>query len=70
MNTRSQDSYLRTGNANEYRVRGERGNWWVEVTDNNCVWVDAEPSTRYRTKAEAIEAASEIASQHDGKVTA
>lgn len=70
MNTRSQDSYLRTGNANEYRVRGERGNWWVEGTDNNRVWVDAEPGSRYATKAEAISAARELASQNDGKVVA
>ena len=70
MNTRSQDSYLRTGNANEYRVRGERGDWWVEGTDNNRVWVDAEPSTRYRTKVEAIEAARELASLSGGTVIA
>ena len=65
---RSQDRYLRTGNANEYRVRGQRGNWWVEGTDNNQVWVDAEPGFRYRTKAKAVEAARELAVQNDGKV--
>lgn len=70
MNTRSQDSYLRTGNANEYRVRGERGNWWVEGTDNNHVWVDAEPGFRHPTKAEATEAARELAGQSNGKVVA
>ncbi len=67
---RSQDQYLRTGKENEYRVRGERGNWWVEGTDNNRVWVDAEPGFRYPTKREAIEAARELASQNNGKVVA
>lgn len=42
MSTRSQDRYMRTGQANACRVRGERGNWWVEVTDNNSAWSDAE----------------------------
>lgn len=66
--TRSQDRYLRTGNANEYRVRGQRGNWWVEGTDNNRVWVEATPGFRYTTKREAIEAARELASQNQGRV--
>jgi hypothetical protein len=57
----SQDRYLRTGEAKTYRVRGDRGNWWVEGTDSNRVWVDAEPGTRCRTQAEAIQAALEFA---------
>ena len=70
MNTRSQDRYMLTGNANEYRVRGERGNWRVEGTDNNRVWVNAEPGFRCATKAEAVSVARELASQNEGKVVA
>jgi hypothetical protein len=62
--SRSQDSYMKTGSPNQFRVRGQRGDWWVEGTDNNNVWVDAEqPGTRYRTKAEAQEAARSLAAQ-------
>lgn len=60
---RSQDGYLQTGQANSYRVRGEGNNWWVEGTDNNNVWVDAEPGTRYETAHAAEEAAEELAAQ-------
>jgi hypothetical protein len=60
MTTRSQDQYMETGEPNSYRVRGERGNWWIEGTDNNNVWVDAEPGFRYRTKREAQEAADTL----------
>ena len=66
MNT-TRDSYLRTGNANEYRVRGELGNWWVEGTDANHVWVDAESDTRYPTKSDAISAARELAAINGGR---
>ena len=58
---RSQDSYLQTGPANALRVRGENDNWWIEGTDNNNVWVDAEPGTRYRTQDEAEDAMENLA---------
>lgn len=53
---RSQDSYLQTATANSLRVRGEGDNWWIEGTDKNNVWVDAEPGFRYSTQDEAEEA--------------
>lgn len=63
---RSQDSYLRTGPDNSLRVRGEGNNWWIEGTDNNGVWVDAEPSRRYPTADEAAAAMEELAkSRHE-----
>ncbi len=37
--------------------------WGVEGTDNNNVWVDAEPGTRYETAHAAEEAAEELAAQ-------
>jgi len=61
-------AYIQTGNANEFRVRGQRGNWWVEGTDNNQVWVDAEPGARFATKREAMDAARDWAEQRQGKV--
>lgn len=57
----SQERYLRTGRPNSFRVRGERGNWWVESTDNNNVWLDAEGGVYYRAKREAIDALRELA---------
>ena len=68
MNNRSQDRYMTTGQVREYRVRGERGNWWVEGTDNNSVWVDAEPGFRYPNKREAMQAARNLAVEVGGKV--
>ena len=66
--TRSQDRYLRTGQPNQFRVRGENENWWVEGTDNNNVWVDAEPGNRYASKADAMDAALDLAAMKDGQV--
>ena len=43
-----------------YRVRGQRGRWWVEGTDSNCVWLEAEPGTHYRTQREAYNAARDM----------
>ena len=63
--SRSQDRYLRTGQPNQYRVCGEGANWWVEGTDNNNVWVDAEPGFRYATAEAAREAAEMLASQKE-----
>lgn len=60
-NQHSQDSYLRTGNANSIRVRGEGSNWWIEGTDNNNVWVDVDPSVRYSTQDDAEEAMETLA---------
>lgn len=55
-------TYLQTGNPNELRVRGSGSNWWIEVTDNNNVWVAAEPSSfRYASKMEALDVAQELA---------
>jgi hypothetical protein len=65
---RSQDSYLRTGPENSFRVRGGGGVWWVESTDNNGVWVDAEPGFRYADSDEATEAAEFLASEVGGSV--
>lgn len=68
MNTeRSQDRYLRTGQANQYRVRGCEGQWYVESTDNNNVWVAAEPGTRdYFLKQHAAESAQKMADNNGG----
>lgn len=53
---RSQDNYLRRGKPNQYRIRGQRGKWWVEGTDTNSVWVAAEPGQCYPTKRAALAA--------------
>ena len=62
---RSQDSYIRTGEPGQYRVRGDDdGGWYVEGTDANGVWVSAEPGTpHYATRGDAQDAADEMAAQ-------
>lgn len=51
---------IQTGEPGQFRVRGQDDNWWVEGTDRNGVWVDAEPEFRYITKEEAENAKKEL----------
>jgi len=58
-----------TGPKNSYKVKTNlAGDWTVLSTDNNGVWVIAEPGQRYETKEEAIEAAEGLA-EGEGEIT-
>lgn len=51
-----------TGPKNSYKVKTNlAGEWTVLATDNNGVWVVAEPGTSYESKEAAVEAAEGLA---------
>ena len=45
-----------TGEQGQFRIAGESGEWFIEATDNNGVWIAAEPGVKYDTEDEAAEA--------------
>lgn len=58
-----------TGPKNSYKVKTNLdGEWTVLATDNNGVWVIAEPGTRYKSKEDAIAAAEGLA-EGEGNIT-
>ena len=44
-----------TGEQGQFRIAGDAGEWFIEGTDNNGVWVAAEPGVEF----EALELAEE-----------
>jgi hypothetical protein len=64
----NQNTTTETGPKNSYKVRRNLdGEWTVLATDNNSVWVIAEPGRSYDVKADAINAA-ECLADGDGQV--
>lgn len=62
------NNYLATGPSNSFRVTDNRdGTWSVEGTDNNGVWVDADPGATYESQDEAEKAAEAWADSRGGE---
>lgn len=57
---------IATGPANSFRVINDFGEWDVQGTDNNGVWVSVEPGATYATQDEAEAAAEEWAANRGG----
>ena len=63
------NNYTTTGPANSFRViKKGNGDWEVQGTDNNNVWVSADPGATYETQEAAEEAAEAWAENRGGEL--
>ena len=62
----NQNTTTETGTQNSYKAIYRFGAWTVLATDNNGVWVTANPGRSYSTKDEAVEEAEALAEASEG----